>query len=544
MLPRITLVTGLWDLGRGELEDFGRSYEHYMECFEKLLGLDVHFHIFCSQKDKDRLREIVGKKAVFTVKELSEFKTWFPFWKPVQSLRANPDWYRQADWLMKSPQSKLEYYNPVVMSKFFMLNDAAIQNIYNSEYLFWIDAGITNTVRDDLLAHIRKIPKWMKSQDMKFLMLKYPYENVNEVHGFKTKAFEKYLSGDLRYVCRGGFFGGKRDAIKELNGNYYGWLHTTLYDGYMGTEENILTLLATHNYDLISTYPLEENGLVYKFFEELEDFVVDERPLLTQIIEYNRKKPSHEIKTSLYVLTYNSPNQFDVLLNSLDSVNNIDFLNMPRKILVDNSTDLSTYEAYHILCGLYGFEHIKKGENIGICGGRQFVAEHFMESDSEYYVFLEDDMFFNGDTIENLYEKSLLLTHLHKMDYLKLTFQEFYGNNEDQWAWHNVPEAVRNKYFEGVTERPKIENFSKVRYKDLTMRVGPYYYCNWPAWFSRMGNQKVFLDKKWMHPHEQTWMSHVFQLQMDDKIKAGVLEISPVVHDRFDHYPAEERIES
>ena len=107
-----------------------------------------------------------------------------------------------------------------------------------------------------------------------------------------------------------------------------------------------------------------------------------------------------------------------------------------------------------------------------------------------------------------------------------------------------MPENVKQRYFPEDTKRPQITKFQKVRYKDLTMRVGPYYYCNWPAWFSRMGNQKVFLDKKWDYPHEQTWMSHVFQLQMDDKIKAGVLELSPFIHNRFDHYPAEDRVES
>ena len=37
-------------------------------------------------------------------------------------------------------------YNPLVMSKVFLLNDAKIMDKFNSENLFWIDAGISNTV--------------------------------------------------------------------------------------------------------------------------------------------------------------------------------------------------------------------------------------------------------------------------------------------------------------------------------------------------------------------------------------------------------------
>ena len=31
-------------------------------------------------------------------------------------------------------------------------------------------------------------------------------------------------------------------------------------------------------------------------------------------------------------------------------------------------------------------------KNTGICGGRQFAAEHFDQSDSDFYLFFEDDM--------------------------------------------------------------------------------------------------------------------------------------------------------
>ena len=44
-------------------------------------------------------------------------------------------------------------YNPLVMSKVFLLNDAKIMDNFNSDYMFWIDAGLTNTVHSGYFTH-------------------------------------------------------------------------------------------------------------------------------------------------------------------------------------------------------------------------------------------------------------------------------------------------------------------------------------------------------------------------------------------------------
>ena len=235
-----------------------------------------------------------------------------------------------------------------------------------------------------------------------------------------------------------------------------------------------------------------------------------------------------------------------------------------RRILIDNSNDPSTYARYQELCDWFYFEHIKKEENLGVCGGRQFAAEHFNESDSEYYVFIEDDMHLNYPTtekdsfgypkyIDNLYEKSLHIINHGHYDFLKLTYCEFYGDNSVAWAWYNVPQNIREEFWPDYSKLPEqgldpnpplVMPKSEKRHKGLHYLEGDYHYCNWPIWVSREGNQKIFLDTKWAHPFEQTWMSNVFQLQQLGKIKTAVLEASPITHDRFDFYASEERKES
>ena len=553
-----TLVTGLWDLGRGDLKDFGRPFDQYMENFSNLMTLDCNMIIWIP-KELNRfihLNRNMSKTRIIN-KELEEFREWFPWFNECNVTRRNLKWRQQADWLTNSPQAQLEYYNPIVMSKFFMLHDSTVQNSFNSDYYYWIDAGLTNTVGIDLLRNVDRLPAYManlkEKEDKEFVFLSYPYDTQGEVHGYNRRAFDEMCGEHATYVCRGGFFGGHKDVITKSNGDYYGVANQSFGYRVMGTEENFHTILSYRHKDRFHRFELEDNGLVYKFFEHLGEI---EKPVVTsnvELIPWNKRKDIDQIKTSLYMLTFNSPDQFEKTAQTwMDN----GFDKCHRRILVDNSTDPSTYARYQELCDWFYFEHIKKEENVGICGGRQFVAEHFNESDSEYYLFIEDDMLLNGPTdekdsfgydkyIEGLYDKSLAIVHQNHYDFLKLTYCEFYGDNSVQWSWYNVPQAVREIYFPDYSKlpeqgldpnAPKVKDFTEKRYKDVHFFEGPYHYCNWPIWFSRAGNRKVFLDTKWAYPNEQTWMSNAFQIQMRGDIKNAVLKLSPITHDRFEFY--------
>jgi hypothetical protein len=160
-MSKVTLVTGLWDLGRdGLTEGWSRSYEnHYLKKFEELLKLENNLIIF---GDSD-LEKFVWERrdqsnTQFINKELSWFKN-NEFYDKIQKIRTNPDWYNQVGWLSESTQAKLEMYNPLIMCKMFLLHDAKIMDKFDSEYLFWIDAGLTNTVHPGYFTHDKVIDK-------------------------------------------------------------------------------------------------------------------------------------------------------------------------------------------------------------------------------------------------------------------------------------------------------------------------------------------------------------------------------------------------
>lgn len=566
-MSNYTIVSGLWNIGRDE-----RNFEsHYLAKFEEFLQIEANMILFLPKE----LEEFVWKhrnpeNTYIKITELEDLKTnlYAPHWDKTQGIRTSEEWVNitgEGGWLHTSPQATLEYYNPVVMSKMFMLHDASLYNNFNTEYFYWLDAGITNTVPKTHLVDDKALDHVNKNVE-NFLFLSWNYDNNDEIHGFKREPMDRFAGKPMTFVCRGGFFGGHKEAISEANNTYYSLLNNSLSEGLMGTEESLFAIMAASQPGTYRRYLLDDNGLIVKFTQALLEDNVDLVPLdnntkkQVTLSNQNLKK----IKTNLYILTFNFPEQ---LKHTIDSMKKTpEWLERPYKVLLDNSTDEKAREEYKILAKENNFEYIWLEGNKGICGGRQAAAEHFEQSDAEYYFFFEDDMTSNPPTeigayCRNGFRKYIpkLYDLVHKImikedyDFLKLSFSEVYWDNDIQTSWYNVPQDIRNKFWPDYNQLPvngrdpnaprtvfnKVGNVEGLAYID-----GEVTYTNWPMIMSRKGNHKVFLETKWANPFEQTWMSHVFQKQKEDHIKSAVLLASPIWHDRIKYYKPEERREN
>jgi hypothetical protein len=554
-----TIVTGIWDIKRDELsEGWSRTFQHYLNNLEKLLKVDDNMIIYIEEKYRNFVEERRKKEnTMIIVRELGWFKDNNVIYNNIQKIRINPEWYNQSGWLVDSTQAKLEMYNPIVMSKMFLLNDAAILDPFNSENIVWVDGALTNTVHEGYFWKDNVISKFTKYLN-KFSFVCFPYDGKVEIHGFKYDEMCKYSEGIVNKVARGGIFGGPKSLISRINEIYYGLLNETLSKGLMGTEESLFTIMTYKYPELIQYFEIEMNGLLGTFFENLKNETLVPKQEKAETIKQNTH---NKLNTALYVLTYNSPNQFEKLCISFDEYDK-NFLNKPKKYLLNNSIKKETDLEYARLCEKYGFEEIKK-DNIGICGGRQFISEHAEENGFDYHFFFEDDMFFylgpdefcrNGfrRKIKDFYNTMMEIMWKENFDYLKWNFSEFFGDNTKQWAWHNVPAGVRSQLFPENPIKISSDNnaapflkFKNIKsYRQLPYASGDVYYCNWPQVVSREGNKKMFLDTKWAHPFEQTWMSHIYQETIKENIKPGILLATPTEHDRFEHYSMEERREN
>ena len=145
-MSKVTLVTGLWDIGRGNLsEGWSRSFDYYLEKFEQLLQIDCNMIIYGDNELQDFISKYRNNdNTQFILRDLDWFKN-NEFYNKIQSIRDNPSWYSLSGWLPNSTQAKLEMYNPLVMSKMYLLHDAKLMDQFDSDYLF--DTMIQQTTK-------------------------------------------------------------------------------------------------------------------------------------------------------------------------------------------------------------------------------------------------------------------------------------------------------------------------------------------------------------------------------------------------------------
>lgn len=533
-MNNLTFVTALFDIGRGDIDEgFRRSFSHYLECFERLLEAtkDYPLVVYIEPQNESIVWKHRSRDNTKVVVKTLDYLKAFPFFDDVQKIRQDESWINRAGWIPGSPQASLELYNPLVMSKQFMLNDASLFDFFDTKYFFWIDGGLNNTVQLSSYMNDEFVNK-LQTKLNRVRYVAFPYDGTVEVHGFEKSRMNELAGAETEYVCRGGIFGGSKEYINRLNDVYYNLLHSTLKSGYMGTEESIFTILSYKHPELCDVSLIDSNGLVYKFFE---DVIAEDIPTYTTPL-------------AIYSLTYNAPEQFRLWAESFSQAYPKEFTTC-AKYVFDNTDDDTHKEEYTKLYEHYGFEVIAEGSNAGINGGRQRVAEHFNDSNHEFMVFFEDDMLLSqkddapckcGFTRwqPSLFDVCMDIMRIEKLDYLKLSFSEFFGTNHDNWAWYNLPENKRQEYFpeRDDTDIKRTRVSYTATHKSVPYAVGEYHYCNWPLMFGKQGNQKVFLDIVWEYKYEQTWMSNTMMLMRDGKIKAGCLLASPINHNRVHHY--------
>lgn len=543
--PLPTLVTAVFDLGRSGLAPpFHRDADHYRRHLPAVLSIDLPMAIYTDAAHLDLVTALRGNRPTKIHTVDPDALAQHALYAPVHRIRADPRWLAQADWLPESPQARLSGYNPVVLTKPLWLLEQAQRNPFGNTHFYWIDAGLGHTVPAHLLH--ADVFRRLAALHHRFLLLAYPYDPVNEVHGFDAAALA-HLAGveRTRWVARGGLFGGTAACVNEVGARYSHRLEQTLAAGLMGTEESLLTLSSYADADLHDLQFIARDGLVWPFLARLAagwpGEVPPARPVLEDLCE-------------TWFVSYNAPQQFERLLESIAAAEP-HLLRTARRVLVNNATDATTFAHYDALCARHGIEQLREG-NRGINGARIHAADLFHRGGRHAMFWFEDDMLLVGEEDAGLTCTNGLSRHVHGIaaaslailqrefaDYVKLSFTEVFGAHHTQWGWHNLDAEARAHYFPGAIDAPRaafgtIESVGHVPYA-----VGDAYYSNWPQLVDRRGTRRLFFDERREPCFEQYWMARSFELLRHGQLKAAVLLASPVNHLRTQDYARVERIE-
>lgn len=265
-LNNITLVTCLFDIGRGKLEgDWRREFSTYLGWFVDLLSAELPIIIYCEESLNNFILNIRSKNTYTVNMRLDDFRSeWY--YEKVQKIRTSEEWLNSTHWLRWSPQGALELYNPVVMNKQYMMDKAVTIDPFSTEYFVWVDAGAANTTDMTLFNRpsFQNITQYLNK--MLYLCFKYRHPIG---HGFKQEDLDFYANQEVNWLTRATLFGGSKEAITTITPIYTELLEKTLTNGHMGTEENILTLITYLYPELCNIEMIEPPPMIEEFLRRL-----------------------------------------------------------------------------------------------------------------------------------------------------------------------------------------------------------------------------------------------------------------------------------
>jgi hypothetical protein len=231
--PATTLVTAVLNLGRAEIDGWGRRpYEFYTTNLRRLLRRyrDTPAVVHVAPEDepliwacRNRANTIVAPTTLQTLRAL-------PYYERVEAIRTSARWGQSAAWLEASPQRLLDGYLALVLAKPYWLRGAATENPFRSEHFIWMDAGLPGSSVYAALSRRRFVRVASRSSLQHAQRAVRPTRRSGFGGGVRAILRHRLVA----WIVRGGLFGGTAAAIEQVTDLYDALLDDTLVPGTSG----------------------------------------------------------------------------------------------------------------------------------------------------------------------------------------------------------------------------------------------------------------------------------------------------------------------
>lgn len=267
MKTETTLVTALYDIGRGEMKKEANNYRPftlYLEWFKQLLRLKIPLVIFIPPQGKEsggyNLEEFIKQHR----QGGDEYPTQIiicpyhdlPLYKKRDKIKQVMDKLNKKD-------IRLEFHLPdyivIIYSKFDFLNQAINRNFFKSKYFFWIDAGyFRRAPGNEVLSPM--IDEKVASIKEKFLVQDY---NLNLT---PLKDEMSYLQGCHNEIIAC-FMGGSKDVVIDVGKKVQLCLDNMLNHNIVNNEQQALSVVIKREPEKFLLYPYHGDGreIIYDF---------------------------------------------------------------------------------------------------------------------------------------------------------------------------------------------------------------------------------------------------------------------------------------
>ena len=211
-MNNVTIVTAFFDIGREHNGD-GRKLTDYLDWIKKTLQLNCNLFIVTEKKFVDLMKDNRPSKYKTYIKEdILENASYYKYFPRMKEILNSED-YKTRIAYPNRVECKLPEYNVIQYSKFGWLADAIKENPFDSDYFFWMDAGISRFFYN--------------------MNLQNPYPNnisFSNIFNDNENTFIIQQREDLqRYdidedfiwkadnLFKGGMFGGKRNQVMKVS---------------------------------------------------------------------------------------------------------------------------------------------------------------------------------------------------------------------------------------------------------------------------------------------------------------------------------------
>ncbi|XP_071123347.1 protein HtrL-like [Mytilus edulis] len=229
-----TLVTAIYDIGRGNWNNWKRSFLTYIQYFLHILKLNAKLVVFCEKSTEKFIRKEYGhllhSNVVFIVKRFSKIE--FERYRHIIYNIMETDEFKENNTMLQNPEGFSVDYIILMNNKLSFLKEAMEVNIFNSSHFFWIDGGYGHGD-----ANI-----FRNVQGLTPLRLLALNKTVTFIQLHDTEIYKKYgiriHKESIDPAFPGGFFGGYKSAVLELYHLYNKMFRSLLIENVVDDDQN------------------------------------------------------------------------------------------------------------------------------------------------------------------------------------------------------------------------------------------------------------------------------------------------------------------
>ena len=214
MTYNFTIVTALFDIGRGSWPHFRRRFEVHLANSIQLLSMDVPLVAFIDARSEPFVRYFRGNRDHITdihVVDLTDLDYYKRYWQRIRDVMDSEEFIRDNK-ILNHPEGFSADYNVIMNAKVSMLSDTASRNVFNTAYFYWLDMGYAHGA-DVFPKYCHWAPNNIMDDSNKIT-----YIAVNDV--FIVESILQLYKQRVGPGVNGGFFGGNKKAVTAYHALY------------------------------------------------------------------------------------------------------------------------------------------------------------------------------------------------------------------------------------------------------------------------------------------------------------------------------------